>query len=33
MNRALVTLAIVLVAGVAIPFSTPFALIAPVPLY
>ena len=33
MNRALVTLAIVLVAGVAIPFSTPFALIALVPLY
>jgi signal transduction histidine kinase len=33
MNRALVALAAVLVAGVAIPFSTGFALIALVPLY
>ncbi len=33
MNRALVALAVVLVAGAAIPFSTPFALIALVPLY
>ena len=33
MHRALVALAIVLVAGAAIPFSTPFALIALVPLY
>ena len=33
MNRALVALAVILVAGVAIPFSTPFALIALVPLY
>ena len=33
MNRALVALAVVLVAGVAIPFSTPFALIALVPLF
>jgi hypothetical protein len=29
----LVTLAVVLVAGMAIPFSTPFGLIALVPLY
>jgi signal transduction histidine kinase len=33
MHRARVTLAAVLVAGVAIPFSTPFALIALVPLF
>ena len=33
MNRALVALAVVLVAGVAIPFSTPFVLVALVPLY
>ena len=33
MNRALVTLAVVLAAGVAIPVSTPFALIALVPLF
>ena len=33
MNRALAALAAILVAGVAIPFSTPFALIALVPLY
>jgi signal transduction histidine kinase len=33
MNRGLVALAVVLVAGVAIPVGTPFALIALVPLY
>jgi signal transduction histidine kinase len=33
MNRALVALAVVLVAGVAIPVSTPFGLIALVPLF
>jgi len=33
MNRPLVALAIILVAGVAIPFSTPFALLALVPLF
>ena len=33
MNRALVALAIVLVAGVAIPVGTPFALVALVPLF
>jgi len=33
MHRALVALAVVLVVGVAVPVSTPFALVALVPLY